>query len=214
MPSPTTPLPPPPRPRHRVTPRAPPPSASPKPPARLANKRHQALSQEWRAPTPSNIRTTTPETRTSNCDTHTCTATNTQTERHNTPNSGNTRNQRRRRWQHQQPCDTLANIQPTQETTQRPCYTQGVTNAPPTDGHPEPPPTASTPSETPTPPTIKPTQHPHHHLRYLRTDQNTGYNACITQANGIKHIITSITPPSASPPATSATRGNQNHHNR
>ena len=43
---------------------------------------------------------------------------------------------------------------------------------------------------------------------------NTGYNAHITQANIIKHTIASITPPSASPPATSATTGHQSHHNR
>ena len=43
---------------------------------------------------------------------------------------------------------------------------------------------------------------------------NTGYNAYITQANSIKHTIASITQPSASPPATSATRRNQSHHNR
>ena len=48
----------------------------------------------------------------------------------------------------------------------------------------------------------------------IPTHANTGYNAYITQANGIKHIIASITPPSALPLATSATRGNQSHHNR
>ena len=47
---------------------------------RPTSSTHQALSQEWRAPTPSNTqRPTTPKPtpRTSNCDTHTSTATNT-----------------------------------------------------------------------------------------------------------------------------------------
>ena len=43
---------------------------------------------------------------------------------------------------------------------------------------------------------------------------NTGSSTYITQANGIKHTIAGITPPSASPPATSATGGNQSHHSR
>ena len=48
-------------------------------------------------------RPTMPKPRTSNCDIHTSTATNTQTERHNTLSSGNTRNLQRHRQQHQQP---------------------------------------------------------------------------------------------------------------
>ena len=186
MPSPTTPLPPPPRPRHRVTPRAAPPSASPRTPARLANKRHQALSQEWRAPTPGNTQPTTPKPSTSNCDTHTCTATNTQTERHNTLTSGNTRNQQRCRRQHQQPQHPAGHLRhPRQHRT-------NTRNHPTTMLHPRrynrathrrAPGTTTNSIQTirnTNTRTNKPTQHPHHHhhrqhrrphhrLRYLRT---------------------------------------------
>ena len=65
VPSPTTPLPPPPQPRHRVTPRAPLPTATPKTPAWLANKRHQ---RHPRGPQP-RVETTTPHTITATAST-------------------------------------------------------------------------------------------------------------------------------------------------
>ena len=205
---------------------------SPKTPARLANKSHQALSQEWRAPRLSNTQPTTPKPRTSKCDTHTCTATNTQTKRHNTLASGNTRNQRRRRRQHQQPqyparhlrhprqhrTNTRnhrmtmlhprrykhVNHRPPPRATTNSIHTIGNTNTTNNQAN-------TTPSPSPSPSPAAPPSSP---SPTIPTHANTGYNAYITQANGIKHTIASITPPSASPPATSATRGNQSHHNQ
>ena len=203
---------------------------SPRTPARLANKRHEALSQEWRAPTPRDTQRTTPKPRTSNCDTHTCTATNTQTERDNTLTSGNTRNQRRRRQQHQQPQRPARHLRhPRQHrtntgnhptamlhprryshathrsaprTTTNIIHTIRNTNTTNNQAN-----TTPSPSPSPAAPPSLPSP-------TIPTHANTGYNAYITQSNGIKHTIARITPPSASPTGTSATRGNQSHQNR
>ena len=184
---------------------------------------HQALSQEWRAATPSNTQPTTPKPRTRHYDTHTSTATNTQTRRHNTLTSGNTRNQWRHRRQHQRPQHPAQHLRhPHQQQTNtksHPTLTNDRTRAP---HRPAPRTTATsihtigntnttnnqastTPSPTSSPPALSPTK---------RKQTNTGYSTYITQANGIKHTIAGITPPSASPPATSATKGNQSHHSR
>ena len=64
---------------------------------------------------------------------------------------------------------------------------------------------STTPSPTPSPPAPSPTKPTH---------TTTGWSTYITQANGIKHTIAGITPPSASPPATSATGGHQSHYSR
>ena len=190
--------------------------------ARTQRWTHQALSQDWRAATPSNTQPTTPKPRTRHYDAHTSTATNTQTRRHNTLTSGNTRNQRRHRPQHQRPQHpakhlrhphrqqtntrsrptltndrTRAPHRPAPRTTTTSIHTIGDTNT--TNNQ-----ASTTPSPTPSPPAPLPTKPTH---------TNTGYSTYITQANGIKHTIANITPPSASPAATSATRGNQSHHN-
>ena len=191
--------------------------------ARTQRGTHQTLSQEWRAATPSNTQPTTPKPRTRHYDTHTSTATNTQTRCHNTLTSRNPRNQRGHRQQHQRPQHPAQHLrQPHQQQTNtrsHPTLTNDRTRAP---HRPAPRTTATsihtirntnttnnqastTPSPTPSPPAPSPTKPTH---------TNTGYSTYITQANGIKHTIASITPPSASPPATSATRGNQSHHNR
>ena len=194
--------------------------------ARTQRWTHQALSHEWRAATPSNTQPTTPNPGTRHYDTHTSTATNTQTGRHNTPTSGNTRNQRRHRWQQQRPQHpaqhlghphqqrtntkshpTLTNdrkqpvrspTRPAPRTTATSIHTIGNTNTTNNQASTTPSPTPSTPAPSPTKP----------------THTNTCSSTYITQANGIKHTIAGTSPPSASPPATSATGGNQSHHSR
>ena len=61
----------------------------------------------------------------------------------------------------------------------------------------------TTPSPSPSPATQPSPPSP-----TIPTHANTGYNTYITQANGIRHTIASINPPSVSPPATSATSRN------
>ena len=93
---------------------------------------------------------------------------------------------------------TRAPYRPAPRTTATSIHTIGNTNTTNNQASTTPSPTSSPPAPSPTKP----------------THTNTGYSTYITQANGIKHTIAGITPPSASPAATSDTRGNQSHHNR
>ena len=97
---------------------------------------------------------------------------------------------------------TSATHRPAPRTTTDSIHTIGNTNTTNNQAN-----TTPSPSPSPAAPPSSP-------LPTIPTHANTGYNTYITQVHGIKHTIASITPPSASPPATSATRGNQSHHNR
>ena len=193
-------------------------AAGPPEAARTQRRTHQARSQEWRTATPSNTRTATPNTRTGHYDTHTSTATNAQTGRHDTLTSGHTRNQRKHHRQHQRPQhppttnkhkkppNTAVRPHPADpvphrfapRTTATDIHAIGNTNTTKNQA-------STTPSPTPSPPAPTPT---------TPTHATAGSSTYITQANGIKHTITGNTPPSASPPATSATGGHRNHHSR
>ena len=193
-------------------------TAGPPEAARTQRRTHQARSQEWRTATPSNTRTATPNTRTGHYDTHTSTATNAQTGRHDTLTSGHTRNQRKHHRQHQRPQhppttnqhkkppNTAQRPHPTDpvphrlapRTTATDIHAIGNTNTAKNQA-------STTPSPTPSPPAPTPT---------TPTHATAGSGTYITQANGIKHTIAGNTPPSASPPATSATGGHRNRHSR
>ena len=108
--------------------------------------------------------------------------------------------------QHKKPPDTDQRPHPagpvphrrTARTTATGIHAIGDTNTAKNQASTTPSPTPSLPAPTPTKP----------------THATAGSSTYITQTNSIKHTIAGNTPPSASPPVTSATGGHQSHHNR